>query len=164
MEFQPRLSLRRKICGLLTALACIAPLQAFATLGGDDASIESDRLAMNAAAGATTYGAGYSVKNFTLPSGTVVREYLASSGTVFGVGWDGPIPPDVRQLLGPRKFAAMDEGARARNREGRRGPGELRPSGASNLVIDQTGHMRAFAGRAYLTDQLPTGVDANAIR
>ncbi|WP_367949067.1 DUF2844 domain-containing protein [Paraburkholderia sp. NMBU_R16] len=42
----------------------------------------------------------YTVHTLTLPSGTVVREYVASSGLVFGVAWKGPTLPDLRATLG----------------------------------------------------------------
>lgn len=166
MQTPTRLSLQRRTIGLLALAAGLLPSLASATLGGTQSSIETDRLAMSATAGPDTAGVGYTVRSFTLPSTTVVREYLSSStGTVFGVAWEGPAMPDLKQLLGERHFDSVDTGARSRNREGRRGPMELRPAGdSSGLVFDSTGHMRAFAGRAYLTPQLPTGVDTDAIR
>jgi hypothetical protein len=154
----------RTATGLLWAAGCALPLQAFAALGGDAASVEADRIAMSATAVPAVNGAGYTVQGFTLSSATVVREYLSGAGTVFAVAWEGPLKPDLRQLLGRRQFNAVDDGTRERNREGRRGPMVLRPAGASNLVIESSGHMRAFAGRAWLTDQLPAGVDTDAIR
>jgi len=155
---------RLHLVGLLTVLSLSTPLTAFATLGSDQASIEADRTAMAGTANAVVNAAGYTVQSYTLPSTTVIREYLSGGGTVFAVAWEGPFKPDLRQLLGARQFTAVDDGTRERNREGRRGPLSLRPAGASNLVIQSSGHMRAFVGRAWLTDQLPTGVDADAIR
>ncbi|QHI99853.1 DUF2844 domain-containing protein [Xylophilus rhododendri] len=154
----------RRLSGAIAVLACLAPLHAFATLGGDEASIEADRVAMSGTAGTPAPAAAYTVKTFTLPSTTVIREYLGASGVVFAVAWEGPAMPDLKQLLGNTHFDAVDSGARSRNREGRRGPMELRPADASGMVFDSTGHMRAFAGRAYLTPQLPAGVDTDAIR
>jgi hypothetical protein len=154
----------RTAAGLLWAAGCALPLQASAALGGDAATVEADRIAMSATALPVVNGAGYTVQGFTLASAAVVREYVSGSGTVFAVAWEGPLKPDLRQLLGRRQFNAVDDGTRERNREGRRGPMVLRPAGASNLVIESSGHMRAFAGRAWLTDQLPAGVDTDAIR
>ncbi|WPB56129.1 DUF2844 domain-containing protein [Xylophilus sp. GOD-11R] len=166
MDLPTRLSFQRRTIGLLALAAGLLPSLAFATLGGTETSIETDRVAMSATAGANNAGVGYTVRSFTLPSTTVVREYLSSStGLVFGVAWEGPAMPDLKQLLGEKHFDSIDSSARSRNREGRRGPMELRPTGdSSGLVFDSTGHMRAFAGRAYLTPQLPNGVDTDAIR
>ena len=162
MQTSPRLSLR--IAAVVASIACFAPLQAFATLGGDEASIEADRVAMNGTAGTPLAGAGYIGKRYTLPSGTVVREFLSASGVVFGVAWEGPLMPDMKRLLGESHFQAMGESMRVRNREGQRGPLLIPPKSSSSLVIESGGHMRAFAGRAYLADQLPSGVDANEVR
>lgn len=155
---------RRKLSGLLAALALTVPLHALASLGADEASIERDRVALSGVAATPVNAAGYTVRAFTLPSGTVIREYLGTTGVVFGVAWEGPQIPDLKQLLGSTHFASFTDGARSRNREGRRGPMELRPAGSPNLVMESTGQMRAFAGRAYLSNQLPAGVDTDAIR
>lgn len=156
---------RPHVVGLIAALSLAAPWPAFATLGSDQASIEADRVAMAGTAHAVVNAAGYTVQSYTLPSGTVIREYLAgNSGKVFAVAWEGPFKPDLSQLLGSRQFAAVDESTRDRNREGRRGPMSLKPAGADNLRLESTGHMRAFAGRAWLSDLTPAGVDADAIR
>ncbi|MCZ2498432.1 DUF2844 domain-containing protein [Xylophilus sp. Kf1] len=157
-------SFRLPLAGLAIAACLVAPLPALATLGGDPASVEADRLAMAGIGQPVVQAAGHTVHAYRLPSGTVVREYLADSGRVFAVAWDGPFKPDLAQLLGARHFAAMDDSTRERNREGRRGPMSLRPAGAGHLAIESSGHMRAFVGRAWLSDQLPAGVDADAIR
>ena len=43
----------------------------------------------------------YTVHEMQSSSGTAVREYVSSTGTVFAVAWQGPWLPDLRQLLGP---------------------------------------------------------------
>ncbi|HTD04666.1 DUF2844 domain-containing protein, partial [Undibacterium sp.] len=45
---------------------------------------------------ASKAGSNYSINESTLSSGTVVREYVASSGIVFAVSWTGPIMPDLQ--------------------------------------------------------------------
>lgn len=157
-------SFRPHLAAFVAALSLAAPLQASATLGSDQASVEADRAAMAGTASAVVNAAGYTVQGYTLPSGTAVREYISGGGKVFAVAWEGPFKPDLSQLLGARQFAAVDDSTRDRNREGRRGPMSLRPAGAKNLVIESSGHMRAFTGRAWLLDQIPTGVDTDAIR
>ncbi len=164
MSFLTPFRSRRLQACLLALAAGAAALPAGATLGGDAASVEADRIALQATALPAVAGAGYSVAAFTLPSGTVVREFVAPAGTVFGVAWEGPLIPDLKQLLGATHFAAVGESTRNRNREGRRGPMALRPAGDAGLVMESSGHMRAFAGRAWLAPQLPAGVDADAVR
>jgi len=61
---------------------------AFAALGGDAASVDTDAAKMKGQARATAV-AGYTVKEITLPSGTLVREYVSAEGKVFAVTWSG---------------------------------------------------------------------------
>jgi hypothetical protein len=90
----------------------------------------------------------------------VVREYVAG-GVVFGVAWQGPSIPSLRLLLGvhyqPYIQAVQEQRAQ------RRGRGPLSVH-LPDLVVESGGHMRAFAGRAYLPAMIPQGVHAEAIR
>ncbi len=94
-------------------------------------------------------------------SGVVVREYLTSTGTVFGVTWQGPTIPDLRQLLGPYFDRYQQEAARlARTRLGH-GPLVV---DLGDVVVESGGHARAFSGRAYLPNRLPPGVRVDDIQ
>jgi hypothetical protein len=98
--------------------------------------------------------AGYTVHQTTNRGGTVVREYVAgSTGQVFAVRWKGPFMPDLQQLLGEhyRPFAESARQGRGRSSLQLQQPG---------LVIYSGGRMRAFAGMAYLPQQLPEGIHA----
>jgi hypothetical protein len=98
-------------------------------------------------------------------SGTVVREYVsaagASAGKVFAVAWQGPWRPDMRQILGNyfEQFAQAAK-SQSKSRMGRK-PLMIELPG---LVVEQSGHARAFAGRAYVPDMLPTGVRTEEIQ
>ena len=94
-------------------------------------------------------------------SGIVIREYLTSTGTVFGVSWQGETVPDLRQLLG-RYFDRYREEA-ARLARVRKGHGPLTVD-LGDVVVQTSGHARAFAGRAYLRRFVPAGVTAETIR
>ena len=54
----------------------------------------------SSAASSTSASASYTVRETTLGNGTVVREYLAADGSVFGIAWHGPQMPDLNDLLG----------------------------------------------------------------
>jgi hypothetical protein len=77
---------------------------------------------------------------------------------VFGVAWQGPSMPDLRQLLGVY-FDQYVEAAAARRT--RRAPVLVELPG---LVVHSSGHMRAFSGKAYLPQGLPQGVTAEEIQ
>jgi len=109
----------------------------------------------------TTQTQGYAVHEIQAPTGTVVREYVSPAGKVFGVAWQGPWPPDMRQILGSN-FEQYQQAAQAQaNQHVGRRPLMVDQPG---LVVHAGGHMRSFAGHAYIPDLLPQGVSAEAIR
>ncbi|MGA7749436.1 MAG: DUF2844 domain-containing protein [Gallionella sp.] len=147
---------------VVTLLAMFTGTAAHASLGGDSASIEADRLHMNVklAARQTASSTGsYTVNETTLPSGTLVRQYVSRAGVVFAVTWSGPFIPDLRQLLGPHFDTMVAQQAKLSNAGHRHF--SLHESG---LVIESGGHPRSFAGRAYLPGALPAGVTVQEIQ
>lgn len=141
-------------------LALALPGTASAALGGDATSVVQDVARMKGAITRVGQTGAYSVHEIRAGTGTTVREFV-SAGKVFGVAWEGPWLPDMRQLLG----ASFDQYVQAARtaRQGRSGhrPLVVRDGG---LVVESGGHPRAFAGRAYLEEMIPQGVDAAAIR
>ena len=144
----------------MTALAVLLTLLAApagAALGESVDSISRDRERLRGEVHESPRQ-GYGVHEITAAGGTVVREYVAPSGLVFGVAWEGPIMPDLESLLG-RHYAAFRQAVSAGGH--RRAPVVLR---TQDLVVASGGHMRAFRGRAYLPGILPRGFDAEGIR
>jgi hypothetical protein len=143
---------------LMVNLAAAMP--AWASLGGDEASVQADQLHMQGTR-TTKVAASYTVHEIQAASGTVVKEYLSPEGTVFAVAWQGPWLPDLRQLLGSyfeqyRTAVQSRSGARLARK-----PVMIDQPG---LVVQIGGHIRAFSGRAYLPEMLPTGVRAEDIQ
>jgi hypothetical protein len=85
------------IAFMLCTLA--APPRASAILGGDVSSVETDRAHLQSAL-RVARTEQYEMHELASPSGTIVREYVSPEGRVFGVAWQGPWLPDLRQLLG----------------------------------------------------------------
>jgi Protein of unknown function (DUF2844) len=138
-------------------LACLLlqglPHTARAALGGSSASIETDRVAMNGLTRPVATSA-LQKQELQLPSGTVVTEYLTATGAVYAVTWHGPTLPNLRQLLG-NYFANYQTAARqpaVRRRVVR--------MNSPDIVIESTGKMRGFNGRAWVPALLPAGVTA----
>lgn len=141
---------------VLGTLAFSAP--ASAELGGNVDSVKADHAKMGGALTITTVS-GYEVHEIQSAAGIRVREYVAPSGTVFGVAWQGPFKPDLRQLLGPyfdQYVKAVEQG-----RKTSRGPVTIQLPG---LVVQTGGHMRSFAGRAYVPQMIPQAASADAIK
>jgi hypothetical protein len=144
--------------GLILFLAALVPLEAAAALGGPASSVAADQAHMKAMREEKA-GSAYTVHEITTPSGTMVREFVSSAtGQVFAVTWQGPFMPDLRQVLGDHFATLVD--ATGKERIGRSNAVVNRPE----VVIHSGGHMRAFAGKAYLPGQLPEGVSVEDIR
>ena len=141
-------------------IALLVPLLAFpamATLGGESASIQQDASHFKAQIRMTQKQA-YVVHEMQTAGGATVREYVSSSGKVFGVAWEGPVIPDLQQVLGSY-FARFQATAQSRRRI--YGPLVIHEAG---LVLESTGHMTAYRGTAYIPEMLPEGVHADAIQ
>jgi hypothetical protein len=128
-----------------------------AALGGTADSVESDRVSMKALTRPVPTGA-LRKQELQLPSGTVVTEYLGSDGLVYGVTWHGPTLPNLQLILGNYfanlKTAASQPAVRRR----------LVRVNSPDIVIESSGKMRAFTGRAWVPPMLPAGVTAADIQ
>jgi hypothetical protein len=155
----------RRHSGLLLAIAAITfmtALPALAGLGGDAGSVQVDQARMQASL-RTTQAQAYTVQEIQAPTGIVVREYVSpASGKVFAVAWHGPWPPNMQQILAGY-FDQFQQAAQAQAGTARamRRPLVINLPG---LVVQSSGHMRSFGGRAYIPAMLPQGVTAEAIR
>ncbi|MBW0448864.1 DUF2844 domain-containing protein [bacterium M00.F.Ca.ET.228.01.1.1] len=130
------------------------------TMHPSSAVLRSASGAASSASASTT--TAYTVRQTTLGNGTVVREYLAADGSVFGIAWNGPQMPDLNEMLGSYfpQYVAGVKAARAA-RGGARGPVAV---DQSSLVVQSGGHMGAFSGRAWLPPALPAGVSGSDIQ
>jgi hypothetical protein len=140
-------------------LGLMIALPAWASLGGDTASVEADQIHMQGTRQMIA------AQNYTVHeiqgAGAVVREYVSSSGKVFAVAWHGPWPADLHQLLGSYSEQYMQAvKAQSRTRRGRR-PLIVEQPG---LVVHSGGHPREFGGMAYVPENMPQGVRAEDIR
>lgn len=126
-------------------------------------SADQSQAVMRSATSAASSAAAtsYTVRETTLASGTVVREYLSQAGTVFGIAWTGPQMPDLGSLLGsyfPQYVAGLDT---LRATRGGHGPAAVE---SSTLIVRSGGHMGAFSGQAWLPQALPAGVSGSNIQ
>lgn len=139
------------------ACACVAWIVSpvsYAALGGNDASVRADGVAWQAPA-EITRAAHFSVMTHTTAEGVRVRQFLSPTGLVFAVAWEGPVLPDMERLLGSF-FPLYQNALLPRTRSVR--------VNTPALSLESGGMMRAFVGRAYLPDQLPSGVTAGDLQ
>jgi hypothetical protein len=146
--------------GVLVCTAAANPYSAAASLGGTATTVEADRARMQASLRMTKKDA-YTVHEMTAPNEVVVREFVSPTGIVFAVAWEGPTRPDLQQLMGGyfQHFTEVLQ-AQKQNRTGRRAMQVHEPG----LVVEGSGHPRAFAGRAYVPGLIPAGASAEEIR
>jgi len=139
-------------CGMCGAMATLGQAPTVSMMGGVASPVPS---AKAAASGSVAGSSLYSSHVMQLENGTVVREFSNSKGVVFAVSWQGPVLPDLTELLGSyfKTFKTATEQARA---SGRRGGsmGLVR----DDLVVSSNGRMRDFFGYAYAPALIPTGV------
>jgi hypothetical protein len=146
-------------------LIALVPVNSFAALGGDLNSVVADQVRFQGSLKTTQLGS-FQVHEIrtqagTTATGTVIREYMSPSGTVFAVTWRGQWLPDMRQLLGPyfQKFVdAVKE--QASTHPGRRPMQIVQP----DFVVQINGHAQFYAGRVYLPEKLPAAVQPEAIQ
>lgn len=122
-----------------------------AALGDTVASVTSDSQQLKASVHVSTRTA-YTVHELQTPTGTVIREFVAPSGVVFAVSWQGPFKPNMPLLLG-RYFDSYANAQRSPNSTRSRAVIEQ-----PDLVVHAGGHMRSFAGIAYVPQLLPANV------
>jgi hypothetical protein len=148
--------LSRRAAVLLTAL-CL-PSVALAALGGSVVTMLAGSAQAKAAPRLAAANDKYSVVETQTPAGVLVRQYSSADDVVFGVTWQGPVKPDMKQLLGTY-FPQYTE-AHA-NRRVNRNHMRIR---TPELVLQSDGRMRAFSGKAFLPQKLPTGVSVDDLR
>ena len=134
---------------------------AFATLGGDAASVDADRVHVQGAVTNIARTDRYTMDELQSATGTTIREYVSSAGRVFAVSWHGPFVPDLRQMLGEYFSRHQTEAARVRRNRRSRRPLVI---DTGDLVVVVSGHTRSFSGRAVATQLMPAGVDKAAIK
>ena len=143
---------------LAAALFLSSP--AAAALGGSLASVDDDQKQLQCVRRSTQVNGSYSVYELQTGSGTVIREYVTPAGTVFGLAWEGPSLPNMRQILGSF-YGQFEQIAGQRRQAHQRGPLVIEEPG---LVVYSGGHMRAYSGKAFVPGLVPAGVRTEDIR
>ncbi len=139
--------------GLLSLAFAWLASPASASLGGDTASVSADSVQLRGQLVSTSM-LQYDRHDITTGPDAVVHEYLSRAGKIFAVSWQGPLPPDLRQLFGSY-FEPFRSAAVAQSR-----PGGHRHMSVvqSDFVVESRGHLRAFQGKAYVPSLVPAGV------
>jgi Protein of unknown function (DUF2844) len=142
------------VCSLIiAALPCASAL---AGLGGDAASVEADRTSLKGELRVTS-GESFTVHEITTPTGMRVHEYLSPTDKVFAISWRGPGIPDLRQMLGSY-YGQFEQAAGAPHYNHHHLSIQT-----PDVVVQSSGHTRAFFGRAWVPALLPQNFSVNDI-
>jgi len=141
----------------LFVVLLLGSVPGWAVLGEYESSVTTDQQQMHAHIHEAVRQ-GYTVRQLTSVDGRTVREFVSPAGKVFGVAWQGPLMPNLRQLLGSY-FTQLQQAAQSRRPRG--GPLVIR---SKDFVLVSGGHMRSFRGMAYAPNLLPDGVPAEVVR
>ena len=153
--------MKRTLLAFAAAIVTLAvPLSAQASLGGDAASVHADQTHFQSVL-RSTVNSGYTVQELKAPTGVVVREYVSSAGKVFAVSWQGPVRPDLQQLLGSYFQTFVQAVHSQKTNRMRRAPLIINQPG---FVFEMGGHMRWIVGRAYIPSMVPANVRVEEIR
>ena len=145
--------MKRAALGVAVLIAALMPHVASATLGQPETTVQNDIAQAHASLKSSQDRTAYRVHEIQLPSGTVMREFVAPNGNVFAVAWQGPTRPDLRQALG-QYFDAFASAPRSKFSDRRHVQIQQ-----GDVVVQSGGHMRALSGRAYLQSAIPSGVN-----
>ena len=136
----------------LVSLLVVSSPPANATLGGVPS-------ATRPSARAQIKHENYTVQEMGSGANTV-REFVSPSGQVFGLAWNGLSRPNLSQLLG----SYFDEYQKAAKVAGRARGHRAHSLKSDNVVVEESGHMRALKGRAYVPALVPQGVSVDEIK
>jgi hypothetical protein len=145
--------------GWLLALAWAAMGPAWAGLGQQQSSVETDRVQMRARH-AVTRAAQYAVHDLQMADGSHLRQYVAGNGQVFAVTWNALHKPDLSGLLG-NAFASYSGAVQVAARRG--GIQRQFRHESTDLVVQTGGHLHVFSGYAYRPSLLPRGISPQTL-
>jgi hypothetical protein len=143
----------------LVAMNALWSGPACAGLGGDAAGVVADGAELHGSLSSTSLPQ-YEIDEITTDTGMRVREYLGRDGVVFAVSWSGPALPDLHRLLGTH-YVEYTTALAALTRPGLHRSVRI---ASSELVVESGGHLRAYAGRAYLPMLVPAGIATADLR
>jgi hypothetical protein len=147
------------VLGLLVAFLTAAAGPVLAALGESVESIAADQAAIAAKRVSETVLDGYTVQELRSDSITL-REYVAPTGIIFALTWNGLTHPDLAPLLG----SYLGEYRTALEQVQRQPGSRHRKIESDQIVVEKWGQMRNLHGRAYVPALIPSGVSVDEIR
>jgi hypothetical protein len=142
---------------LMVLLMLMASVPAWAVLGEDVSSVDSDVQVLHGQH-VMVAKVGYNLHQIIHPDGSVVNEFVSPAGIVFGVSWQGHSVPNLQQLLGTY-ITNLQQGQRTQ--WVRRRAVTIQ---GDNFVFSSMGHLRFFKGRAFVPGLVPANLTAEVVQ
>jgi len=102
----------------------------------------------------------YKVHQLTATNGTIIREYVSPKGLVFGIAWQAPFMPDMKQLLGT--YVTNLQTASRTQTQVRHLRGIIVKT--NDFVFVSSGQMRHWRGNAYVPSLVPSNVSVEVVQ
>ena len=144
----------------VAATVMMLSLCAMAELGGNAATVDSDRLRVGGTR-RVVQAQAYAMHEIRTSNNGVIHEYVAQDGNVFAVTYEGQFPGESNGLLG--KYSQQVTQAVQARAAGQ-------PVGRSvhvempGLRYHALGHLRYFSMRAVVPESVPAGVRAEELQ
>lgn len=148
-----------KITLKVLLILMVGSMPAWATLGQYEGSVSVDQQYLRSADLVQSFQV-YKVHQLTLTNGTIVREFVSPKGMVFGIAWQAPFMPDMKQLLGDY-LTNFQTATKAQTQIHQRRGLIVK---TSDFVFVSNGHMRFFRGLAYVPSLVPNNVSAEVVK
>ncbi len=148
---------------LAAALLPLAAAPAHAVLG-ETMTLPSAGRAQAAAAPRTALPVGVQMIERASGDGGAIREYVSPQGIVFAVAWNTRFKPRLDTLLGRYHEGYAAAASQALTRPGRAGIQRQATLQSTDLVVQSTGFLNTFKGRAWVPSLLPAGFDPATLR
>ena len=149
-------------CAIGIALALMTPL-AHAVLG-EPLALPSASRAQAAAAPRSALPAGVQMVERASGDGGWIREYVSPQGIVFAVSWNTRFKPRLDTLLGRYQAGYAAAASQAMARPGRAAVQRQATLRADDLVVQSSGFLNTFHGRAWAPSLVPAGFDPASLR
>lgn len=155
---------RRLLAAGTAGLALTLLLPAAHAVLGEPLALPSAARAQAAAAPRSALPAGVQVVERASGDGGWIREYVSPQGIVFAVSWNTRFKPRLDTLLGRYQAGYAAAASQAMARPGRAAVQRQATLRADDLVVQSSGFVNTFHGRAWVPSLVPAGFDAATLR
>lgn len=149
--------MNKKLLCMLSSLVMVSSSYA-ASLGNtyvNKSTTNSGAQATRLLASSINMNTNYSTHTDTNEAGVSITQYVDNNNKVFAVTWSGATMPNLEEILGQyfQEYVTSNQVKGLHSNS----------VGTTDLVVKNSGHVRAFKGVAYLKSMLPANFNVQDI-